>query len=49
MAYHVAYLTKAYNIPLLFVVNNDQINIHSVPFGCYIVGVYTKVNNFWIK
>jgi hypothetical protein len=31
IAYHVAYLTKAYGIPLSLIVNNDQIGIHLVP------------------
>jgi hypothetical protein len=31
MAYQVAYLAKAYNIPPSLVVNSDQINIHLVP------------------
>ncbi len=31
MAYHVVYLTKAYDIPPSLVVNNDQTNIHLVP------------------
>jgi hypothetical protein len=30
MAYHVAYLVEAYNIPLLLVVYSDQTNIHLV-------------------
>ncbi len=31
IAYHVAYLVKAYDIPPSFVVNSDQTNIHLVP------------------
>jgi hypothetical protein len=31
MAYHVAYLAKAYNNPLSLVLNSDQIDIHLVP------------------
>ncbi len=31
MAYHVAYLAKAYDIPPSLIVNNDQIGIHLVP------------------
>ncbi len=31
IAYHVAYLTKAYGIPPSPIVNSDQIDIHLVP------------------
>jgi hypothetical protein len=31
MAYHIAYLAKAYNIPPSLVVNSDKIDIHLVP------------------
>jgi hypothetical protein len=33
MAYCVAYLTKAYDIPPSFVVNSDKIDIHLVPIA----------------
>ncbi len=33
LVYRVAYLTKSYSIPLVLVVNNDQIRIHLVSNG----------------
>jgi len=33
MAYWVAYLMKAYNIPIILIVNSDQTNVHFIPIA----------------
>jgi hypothetical protein len=33
MAYKVDYLTEAYSIPPIFIVNSDQIGVHLIPNG----------------